>query len=63
MSKFITVTGEQGDLYSLNVNHIIMVKKENDSNSAIVYFTSVSQGFYCLHPQEDYYAIMKLIRE
>lgn len=64
MSKFIEVRDCNSNLYYLNVDHIIMVQKAVDSIDAIIHFTAANQaGWQTIVAKEDFYTIMKLIKE
>jgi hypothetical protein len=62
MSKFITVTNSRESVLTLNVDHIILIQKETDSNGAIIFVTPYAGNFDRIHV-EDYYEVMALIEE
>ncbi len=64
MSKFIEVKDCNGNDYYLNVDHIIMVEKGVDSIDAVIHFTSANRtGWQTIVAEDDFYTIMKLIKE
>jgi len=54
MNKFITVTTSEGQKYSINIDHIILVTSQNDGKS-IIYFTPILQDSWSVLTVEEVY--------